>query len=63
MTGAALAVMASGGTARAFDTTVGGWQVNVDTTLSSSVDFRTSPINYNFVGVANGGPLRSGQQR
>ena len=53
--GAALCVMAAYGPASAFDTTVGGWQINVDTTLSSSVDLRTSPINYNFVGIANGG--------
>ncbi len=55
LAGAAASVIAAASPACAFDTTVGGWQVNVDTTLSSSVDFRTSPINYNFVGLANGG--------
>ena len=54
MAGAACAAMTADA-AHAFDTTVGGWQVNIDTTLSSSVDLRTSPIDYNFVGVANGG--------
>jgi hypothetical protein len=39
----------------AFDTTIDGWQVNLDTTLSSSVDMRASPIDRNFVGRANGG--------
>ena len=55
LAGAAAGVLAAAGPASAFDTTIGGWQINVDTTLSSSVDFRTSPIDYNFVGVANGG--------
>ena len=41
--------------ARAYDTSIAGWQVNVDTTLSSSVDIRLSPIDYNFVGLANPG--------
>ena len=41
--------------AQAYDATIGGWQVNIDTTLSSSVDVRASPIDQNFVGVANGG--------
>ena len=55
LAGAAAGVLAAAGPASAFDTTIGGWQINVDTTLSSSVDFRTSPIDYNFVGSANGG--------
>ena len=55
LSGAALAVAASTSSAFAFDTTIGGWQVNVDTTLSSSVDIRTSDINQNFIGSANGG--------
>ncbi len=55
MAGAACAAMAVTDNARAFDTTIDGWQVNLDTTLSSSVDLRTSPIDYNFVGVANPG--------
>ncbi len=55
LAGVAVGVFAAADAARAFDTTVGGWQVNVDTTLSSSVDVRTSDINRNFVGIANGG--------
>ncbi len=55
MAGVAAAVLAGSVPAHAFDTTVGGWQVNIDTTLSSSVDVRASPIDENFVGVANGG--------
>ena len=55
LAGAASAALLTASPAGAFDTTIDGWQVNVDTTLSSSVDFRTSPINPNFVGVANGG--------
>jgi hypothetical protein len=31
------------------------YQVSLDTTLSSSVGIRTSPIDYSFVGAANGG--------
>ncbi len=55
LAGATLALLATCETAYAFDTEVGGWQVNIDTTLSSSVDLRTSSINQNFVGIANGG--------
>ncbi len=55
LAGTTAGLLAAAGPAEAFDTTIGGWQVNVDTTLSSSVDLRTSPINYNFVGSANGG--------
>ncbi len=55
LAGAALALVAAADRARAYDTSIAGWQVNVDTTLSSSVDIRLSPIDYNFVGVANGG--------
>ncbi len=47
--------VAATGSADAYDATIGGWQVNIDTTLSSSVDVRASPIDQNFVGVANGG--------
>ncbi len=53
--GAAFLVAAGSNSAFALDTTIGGWQVNVDTTLSSSVDIRTSDINKNFIGSANGG--------
>jgi len=55
MAGAAIAALAGTNTARAFDTTVGGWQVNIDTTLSSSVDVRTSNVDPRFVGIINGG--------
>ncbi len=54
LAGAAVFAAASG-SAQAYDTTIGGWQINIDTTLSSSVDVRASPIDQNFVGVANGG--------
>ena len=55
MAGAAIAALSGADTARAFDTTVGGWQVNIDTTLSSSVDVRTSNVDQRFVGIVNGG--------
>ena len=55
LSGAAFAMAASTSSAFAFDTTVGGWQVNVDTTLSSSVDFRLSAPDANFIGIQNGG--------
>ncbi len=55
LAGVAAFAVAASGSAHAYDTTVGGWQVNIDTTLSSSVDVRASPIDENFVGVANGG--------
>ncbi len=51
----AAAFALSANNAHAYDATIGGWQVNIDTTLSSSVDVRASPIDQNFVGVANGG--------
>ncbi len=59
LAGASLAVMAASGAAHAYETTVGGYQVNIDTTLSSSVDLRLSPIDENFVGVPNGGSRRT----
>ena len=56
LAGAAMAViLAASGAAHAVDYTVGDYQISLDTTLSSSVGFRTSPIDYNFVGYANGG--------
>ena len=48
-------MLAASGAAHAYETTVGGYQINIDTTLSSSVDLRLSPIDENFVGVQNGG--------
>ncbi len=53
--GVAIALAAASSRALAFETTVDGWQVNLDTTLSSSVDMRASPIDRAFVGKANGG--------
>ena len=41
--------------AGAFEYDVGDYQISLDTTLSSSVGLRTSPIDENFVGYANGG--------
>ena len=55
LTGAAVFAVAATGSAQAYDGTVGGFQISIDTTLSSSVDVRASPIDQNFVGVANGG--------
>ncbi len=53
----ALSCAAPCGTACAYDATLGGWQVSIDTTLSSSVDVRTSDRNYNLIGIANGGKI------
>jgi hypothetical protein len=39
----------------AVETTVGGYEVSLDTTLSSGVDLRTSAIDDRFVGQVNGG--------
>ncbi len=55
LAGAAVFAVAASGSAQAYDGTVGGFQISIDTTLSSSVDVRASPIDQNFVGVANGG--------
>ncbi len=55
LAGAAACAVAATGGAQAYDGTVGGFQISIDTTLSSSVDVRASPIDENFVGVANGG--------
>ena len=56
LAGAALAtVLAASGTAHAVDYTVGDYQISLDTTLSSSVGVRTSPIDEAFVGYQNGG--------
>jgi hypothetical protein len=54
LAGAALAVTGLN-PARAVDYTVGDYQISLDTTLSSSVGFRTSPVDQSFVGYANGG--------
>jgi hypothetical protein len=55
LAGAALALLVGTGTARAFEYQLGDWQVSLDTTLTSNVEVRTSPVDYNFVGYANGG--------
>ena len=55
--GASLAAMLLPADARAYDTTVGDWQVNIDTTLSSSVAVRTSAQDSRFIGTVNGGRL------
>ncbi len=56
LAGAALAgIGVAAGPALAVDYTVGDYQISLDTTLSSSVGFRTSPIDENFIGDANGG--------
>ncbi len=55
LAGAALAVVAGSDKARAFDYQLGDYQISLDTTLSSSVGLRTSNIDENFVGYANGG--------
>jgi hypothetical protein len=55
LAGAAIAICGTIKPARALDTTIGDWQVNLDTTLSSSVDIRTSPQDPRFIGLVNGG--------
>ncbi|MEJ0047959.1 MAG: DUF1302 family protein [Rhodospirillales bacterium] len=55
LAGAAVALLAGSGGARAFEYQMGDWQVSLDTTLSSSAEVRTSDINLNYVGFANGG--------
>ena len=55
LAGVAAGVSLNCGGARAYEFTADGWQVNLDTTLSSSVDIRTSPLDYNFIGIDNGG--------
>lgn len=36
-----------------------GWQVSLDTDVDAGVEFRASPVDYRFVGVANGGQSRT----
>jgi len=40
-------------------TTLDGWQVSLDTTLSAGLSLRTSPVDYAFVGKINGGQART----
>ena len=53
----ALAAMTVCPAARAYETTIDGTQISLDTTLSSSVDVRTSGVDERFVGQVNGGEL------
>lgn len=39
--------------------TQGGWQVSLDTSVSSGLELRTSPVDYRFVGQINGGQART----
>src|ERR1700678_4339582 len=55
LAGAALALLAGTGGARGFAYQVGDYQVSLDTTLSSSMEIRASPVDYDFVGFPNGG--------
>ncbi len=43
--------------AAAWQASMDGWQVSLDTALSSSVDIRTSDVDKRFVGIQNGGTL------
>ncbi len=52
---ATAAILSAAPGARAVDYTVGDYQISLDTTLSSSVGFRTSPVDEAFVGYQNGG--------
>ena len=52
---ATAAIMAGVTSAQAVDYTVGDYQISLDTTLSSSVGFRTSDVDKRFIGDANGG--------
>jgi hypothetical protein len=49
------ACMAAGGGARAYEAQIDGWEVSLDTTLSSSVDVRTSDRYQGHIGKINGG--------
>jgi hypothetical protein len=55
LAGAALASGTMLQAANAFEYQVGDYQISLDTTLSSSVGFRTSPVDEDFIGDANGG--------
>ncbi len=55
--GVSLAALLLPGYAAAYDTTIEGWQVNIDTTLSSGVALRTSDQDPRFIGTVNGGRL------
>ena len=40
-------------------TTSDGWEISLDTTVSSAIELRASPVDYRFVGIANGGEART----
>jgi len=54
---AGVALIAAGAShpARAIETTVGDWQVNIDTTLTTSTDIRASSVAHQFIGYSNHG--------
>ena len=56
--GAALLCLCAAAHAGSF-TTQDGWQVSLDTTVSAAIELRTSPVDYAFVGQANGGQTRT----
>ncbi len=55
---ASMLLTAAGAHAESF-TTQDGWQVSLDTTVSAAIELRTSPVDYRFVGQANGGLART----
>jgi hypothetical protein len=55
LAGAALTVGTMLQPASAYEYQVGDYQISLDTTLSSSVGFRTSDVDERFIGYANGG--------
>jgi hypothetical protein len=55
LAGVALAGIVAAPGARAFEYQVGDYQISLDTTLSSNVSFRTSPVDEAFIGIPNGG--------
>jgi len=52
---AALCAIAVQHPARAIETTMGDWQINIDTTLTTSTDIRASSQDHAFIGKVNGG--------
>ncbi len=55
----AVAVHSLAKPAHALEYELDGYQISLDTTLSSSLAVRTSPIDRDFVGVANGGTYKT----
>ena len=60
LAGAAVAFAGGMQPAGAFEYDIGDYQISLDTTLSSSVGVRTSPIDERFVGYVNGGKFPIG---